>query len=94
MLLTVLFPCERDETTGIIVSNSMTVNLIINLYSTAEQNVKYGEGLVSSDNKQYSSTIMDLKLDVYNQPIILKKKLPAILLDLMEEDLWVVIKGC
>jgi hypothetical protein len=45
MLLTVLFPCERDETTGIIVSNSMTVNLIINLYSTVEQNVKYGEGL-------------------------------------------------
>jgi predicted esterase len=79
MLLTVLSSCERDETTGIIVSNSMTVNSSSTYTVIAEQNVKYGEGLSHQTINSTSSTIMDLKLDVY-KPANNSKKKPAILL--------------
>ena len=65
MLLTVLSSCEKDETTDIIIPNSVTVNSSSTYTVDVEQNVKYGEGLSHQTINSTSSTIMDLKLDVY-----------------------------
>jgi len=79
MLLSVLASCEKEETTDKIIPSSMTVKSSSTYSVDVEQNVKYGEGLSHQTINSTSSTIIDLKLDVYKPANITKKK-PAIVL--------------
>lgn len=79
MLLTVLSSCEKDDTSNIIISDSMTVKSSSTYSVVVEQNVKYGEGLSHQTFNSTSYSIMDLKLDIY-KPANNTRKKPAILL--------------